>query len=340
MDSPAIVIVGSINMDLVVRAAHVPAPGETVLGHDFLTIPGGKGANQAVGVARLGGRSVMIGRVGDDAFGQRLLAGLRENHVDVTAVKTTPNVASGIAMIVVGDNGENSITVAGGANLQVSPADVDAAQEALRSARVCLLQLELPVPTVLHTIELCRRFGVEVILDPAPAPSGTAPDGLFRAEIVTPNQSEAAQLTGLPANATPAQIVRALTDKGCRTVVLKRGAEGAHIYSCASPPLTKGGQGGVTGDQPASSAESSAPTGQAVPGYSVHVVDSTAAGDAFTAALAVARAREWPIDRAVQLANAAGALACTRLGAQPSLPTAHEAEKLMTLANAFKPDED
>lgn len=323
MDARPIVIVGSINMDLVVRAAHVPAPGETVLGRDFLTIPGGKGANQAVGVARLGGRSVMVGRVGDDAFGQRLLAGLRENYVDVSAVQTTPNVASGIAMIVVGDDGENSITVAGGANLHVSPADVDAAQDALRAARVCLLQLELPMPTVLHTIALCRRFGVEVILDPAPAPTGPAPDGLFLADLVTPNQSEAAQLTGLPTNATPAQIIRALTDKGCRTIVLKRGADGAHIYSCAK-----------------SSTDSSAPAGQAIPGYTVHVVDTTAAGDAFTAALAVARARDWPIDRAVQLANAAGALACTRLGAQPSLPTAHEAEKLMTLANDFKPDVD
>lgn len=302
-NNSSIVIVGSINMDLVARAAHVPAPGETVLGREFATIPGGKGANQAVGVARLGGQAVMIGRVGRDGFGERLLAGLRENGVDTAHVPATPGVASGIAMIVVGDDGENAITVASGANFEVTPADVDAAEDALRAARVCLLQLELPMTTVLHAIERCRRLGVEVILDPAPAPAGPAPDELFTADLVTPNESEAAQLTGLPPDADPAEIVRAMTDRGCRTVVLKRGAEGAHLYS---------------------------PEGsRAVPGYPVRVVDTTAAGDAFTAALAVARARNWPLDRAVQFANAAGALACTRLGAQPSLPGLAEVTDLM-----------
>lgn len=301
--NPAIAIIGSINMDLVVRAGHVPAPGETVLGREFATIPGGKGANQAVGVARLGGRAVMIGRVGSDAFGERLLAGLRENGVDVAHVQTTPGAASGIAMIVVADDGENAITVASGANFQVTPADVDAAAEALRAARVCLLQLELPMPTVLHAIETCRRLGVEVVLDPAPAPAGPAPDALFQADIVTPNESEAAQLTGLTPDAEPGAIIRALTGRGCRTVVLKRGAEGAHLYSPEA-------------DRP-------------VPGFQVKPVDTTAAGDAFTAALAVARAQGRPLEEAVRFANAAGALACTRLGAQPSLPTAAEVKRLL-----------
>ncbi|HOB75186.1 MAG TPA: ribokinase [Phycisphaerae bacterium] len=302
-NSSSIVIVGSINMDLVVRAPHVPALGETVLGREFATIPGGKGANQAVGVARLGAQAIMIGRVGGDDVGERLLAGLRANGVDTTHVQTTPEVASGIAMIVVADDGENAITVAGGANLEVTPADVDAAEDALRGARVCLLQLELPMPTVLHTIERCRRLGVEIILDPAPAPAGAAPDGLFAADIITPNESEAAQLTGLRPDADPAEIVRAITTRGCRTVVLKRGAQGAHLYS------TEGNR--------------------AVPGFAVQPVDTTAAGDAFTAALAVARARDWPLDQAVRFANAAGALACTRLGAQPSLPRAEEVDRLL-----------
>jgi len=307
-DTPRIVIVGSINMDLVVRAAHVPAPGETVLGRDFATIPGGKGANQAVGVARLGGQALMIGRVGDDAFGERLLAGLRANGVDVAGVRLTSGVASGIAMIVVADNGENAITVASGANFEVTPEDVDAAQDALRSARVCLLQLELPMPTVLHAIDLCRRLGVEIILDPAPAPVGPAYDGLFAADVVTPNESEAAQLTGLPQDAPPAEIIRALATRGCHTVVLKRGPRGAHLYSPE--------------------------TSRAIRGFSVEVVDTTAAGDAFTAALAVARARDWPMDRAVHYANAAGALACTKLGAQPSLPAEQEVEALLAFVGA------
>ena len=301
--APPIVIVGSINMDLVVRAAHVPAPGETVLGQDFMTIPGGKGANQAVGVARLGGNAYMIGRVGADAFGERLLAGLRENGVDTTRVQTTPDAASGIAMIVVADSGENAITVASGANFKVTPADIDASEDLLRGARVCLLQLELPMETVLHTIALCRRLGVETILDPAPAPAGALPDGLFEATIVTPNESEASLLTGLPAESPPAQIAGVISSRGSKAVVLKRGAQGAAYFA----------------------SEGSAN----VAGFSVKAVDTTAAGDAFTAALAVARAQGDGLSNAVRFANAAGALAYTCLGAQPSLPTLAAVKKLL-----------
>ncbi|GMV95822.1 MAG: ribokinase [Phycisphaerae bacterium] len=300
---PRIVIIGSVNMDLVVRASHVPAPGETVLGGAFATIPGGKGANQAVGVARLGAEAVMVGRVGDDAFGRRLLAGLRENGVETSFVRETPETPSGIALIVVGDDGQNAITVAGGANARVSPADVDAARPALGGARVCLLQLELPVETVLHAIELCRRLGVETILDPAPAPVG-APEALFQVDVLTPNESEAALLTGLSGSAEPRRIAEALVARGAGGVVLKRGADGAYVFA--------------------------PPTAGEVPGFAVQVVDSTAAGDAFTAALAVARAAGQPLESAVRFANAAGALACTKLGAQPSLPTLADVNALLT----------
>lgn len=300
----SIVIVGSINMDLVVRTAHVPAPGETVLGRDFSTIPGGKGANQAVAAARLGGRAIMVGRVGDDDLGRQLIAGLKANGVDSTHVHPTADVASGIAMIVVADDGENAITVASGANFQVTPADIDAAESVLRSARVVLLQLELPVETVTYTIELCRRHGVETILDTAPAPASDVPDALFSADIVTPNESEAARLTGLPATSDTQAVAAALHARGCRSVVLKLGRRGAY---------------------------SSFPDGAlAVPGFEVDAVDTTAAGDAFTAALAVARARGWTLPKAARFANGAGAVACTKWGAQPSMPTSNEVNDLIS----------
>ncbi len=304
-DAPGpIAVVGSINMDLVVRTAHVPAPGETVLGRDFSEIPGGKGANQAVAVARLGARAIMVGRVGNDDLGRRLIAGLKADGVDCTHVLTTPGVASGIAMIVVAGSGENAITVASGANFRVTPADVDAAESVLRSARVCLLQLELPVETVVHAIELCRQVGVETILDTAPAPASEVPDDLFHADIVTPNESEAARLTHLPAASEPQVIAAALHAWGCESLVLKLGERGAYVSS---------------------------PDGEfAVPGFMVDTVDTTAAGDAFTGALAVARARGSALLEATRLANRAGALACTRWGAQPSMPTGDQLNALIS----------
>ena len=245
----------------------------------------------------------MIGRVGDDDFGRRLRKELRSAGVNDDHVLTTPDVASGIAMIVVEDRGENAITVASGANFSVTPADVDRAEAVIRKAKVCLLQLELPVETVLHTIDLCQRHGVETILDTAPAPTPPVPDGLFQADIVTPNESEAAALTGLPIDAEPQAVADALRAKGCRTIVLKLGHRGSHVF---------------------------APDGNgSAAGFAIEPVDTTAAGDAFTAALAVARAAGRPPVEAARFANAAGALACTKLGAQPSMPTRDQVCDLM-----------
>lgn len=293
-----VIIVGSINMDLVVAAPHVPAPGETVLGRDFATIPGGKGANQAVAVARLGGNVMMVGRIGDDDIGPRLLAGLQKNGVDCTHVRTTFGMASGIAMIVVEESGENAITVASGANFKVTPEDVDAAESVLRHAQVCVVQLELPVETVAYTIDLCRRHGVETILDPAPAPRGSLPAAFFDADIISPNETEAAALTQLPADASPEKVAGALRARGCRGIILKLGQRGAYISAQDVETL--------------------------VAGFKVNPVDTTAAGDAFTGALAVARSEGREFLDAVRFANAAGALACTKRGAQPSMPTRDE----------------
>jgi ribokinase len=303
MASNPIVIVGSINMDLVVRTPCIPAGDQTVSGRDCAALPGGKGANQAVAVARLGGQAVMIGRVGGDAFGETLLSGLKSNGVECTWVKSTPGVASGVAVISVADSGEKAITPAGGANLMVTPADVDAAEEVIRKAKVCLLQLEIPLETVEHAIALCRRHDVETILDTAPVPKNGLSDPLLRADVVSPNESEAAQLTGLSATKSPQAVAAALSKRGCRSVVLKLGQHGAYVFS---------------------------PEGEsAVPGFAVPVADTTAAGDAFTAALAVTRSWGWKLTEAIRFANAAGALACTRMGAQPSMPTLAEVEALL-----------
>ena len=304
-EQPNILVVGSINMDLVVRTRHMPAPGETVLGGDFATSPGGKGANQAVAVARLGGACRMIGRVGDDAFGQTLLEGLRAEGIDCTRVLATPDTPSGVALIVVDSRGENSIVVAGGANAALTPDDVFGHEEAFEDADLVVLQLELPLPTVRAAADLARRNRCKVVLDPAPAPRQLC-EALFHVDLLTPNVTEAEQLTGARAldDRADKTVASDLIQRGAKAVALKLGARGAvavqadgHFYRA--------------------------------PAYKVSVVDTTAAGDAFTAAVALALAQDRPLRDAIQFANAAGALACTRLGAQSAMPTADEVRFLI-----------
>jgi len=309
MEKPCILVVGSINMDLVVRAPHIPAGGETVLGSDFATYPGGKGANQAVAVARLGGACRMIGCVGRDAFGEQLLAGMKSEGIDYTHIQVTPDTPTGVALIIVDAKGENSIVVASGANHRLSPDDIFAAEEAFRGARVVVLQLELTLPTVRAAIDLARRNGCKIILDPAPALK-KLPEELFRVDIITPNVGEAELITGRNAGEEWCDklVASDLIARGAAAVVLKLGHRGSMVVTADEHFYT-------------------------VPAYKVSVVDTTAAGDAFTAALAVASARGEKPHQAAKFANAAGALACTKFGAQPSMPTANEVRELMAEQN-------
>lgn len=299
-----IVVIGSINMDIVCRTPRRPEPGETVLGRDALFIPGGKGANQAVGAARLGARVHFLGRVGDDAFGSQLLKGLGENGVHADYVKTTEGVSSGCALILVDDNGENSIVVAPGANHRLTPEDIQGAESLIEAAGFVLLQLEIPLESVIEAVSICRRHGVFTILDPAPAPPDGLPDSLFRVDLLTPNRGEAEALLGIETGDIMTILGR-LRERGAGCVVLKRGAVGAVIFQ----------KGGAV----------------EVDSFKVNVVDTTAAGDAFTAALAVALNEGMGMEKAVRFANAAGALCCTRLGAQSSLPYRKDVESLCCL---------
>ena len=306
-EEPLILVVGSVNMDLVVRGPHMPSPGETVLGTEFKTSPGGKGANQAVAISRLGGNCRMIGCVGDDSFGEQLLANLKDDGVGCEAIVTTSDAATGVAMIFVDSAGENAIVVASGANHRVTPDDnIYPNEELFAQAAVVVLQLELPLVTVQAAIRLARRHGCKVILDPAPAPK-KMPEELCEVDIISPNITEAELITGKKAGLEERinkQIASDLIALGARAVLLKMGSRGSMVVTAEGNFYT-------------------------VRPYKVQVVDTTAAGDAFTAAICVGVARGEKLRQAAKFANAAGALACTQLGAQSAMPTADEVKLLM-----------
>jgi len=300
-----ILVVGSINMDLVVRSEHMPSPGETVLGEGFVTSPGGKGANQAVAAARLGARCSMLGRVGEDAFGQALLKGLIDEGVDCAGVLVTDQAASGVAMVIVDARGENSIVVAGGANQHLTPDDVFSREAAFKAADAVALQLELPLPTVRAAIDVAKRNACKVILDPAPMPKSLWAS-ICEVDVITPNVTEAERITGTKTGEERADmnIALDLIARGAAAAVLKLGSRGSMV-------VTADGQMARVG------------------AYNVDIVDTTAAGDAFNAALALCAAEGMDLPAAAKFANAAGALACTRLGAQSAMPTRDEVRMLM-----------
>ncbi len=312
---PAIVVVGSLNMDFVVSVEQLPAPGETVLGRNFRMFPGGKGANQACAAARLGGNSAavrMIGRVGYDIFADHLKASLAAAGVDVTAVHATKSEATGVALIWVDRAGQNSIVVASGANDELAAADVEAMRSVFRGARLALFQLETPLDTVAAALDVARQEGLTTILDPAPAQ--TLPGELLGlVDILTPNESEALRLLGrAPSRISPAEAVElaeALRRMGPKTVIVKLGDQGCF----ADGGLTKGH----------------------FPGFAVEVKDTTAAGDTFNAALAVALAEGAPLDHALRFANAAAAISVTRAGAQASAPLRLEVDAFLAGVPAF-----
>lgn len=294
-----IVVVGSLNMDMVVRTPHLPNTGETVIGSDFRNYPGGKGANQAVAAARLGAQVKLVGRVGADSFGDILLDTLAQAGVDTTHVVQLENEASGVAFITVDDGGQNTIVVASGANGSLSPEDVSAAEAAFSNASVLLVQLECPLAAVERAIQLAKRHGAKVVLNPAPAQLLDA-SLLKRVDYLIPNQTELALLAGQDSIQSAVQVLR---EHGVGRLVVTMGSEGALV---------------VDGE-----------FHRKIPTYPVQVVDTTAAGDAFAGAFAVGLTEGLSTTQATLWGNAAGALAVTRPGAQPSLPTRGEFDSFL-----------
>ncbi|MBT3199960.1 MAG: ribokinase [Phycisphaerales bacterium] len=304
-EQPTVLVVGSANMDIVVRVGQMPAPGQTIPGEGFTMSPGGKGANQAVAASRAGAKCIMLGRVGDDPFGHTLKTILAAEDIDCEHLMITPDIPTGTAMIMVDRLGENSIVVSGGANLALTPDDIFPRTELFEQADIVILQLEVPMPTVRAAMDLARRHSCKIVLDPSPV-RGRLPDELLAVDIITPNAVEAEQITGLQAAEERAdrQVASQLIERGAQAAVLKTGARGSLVVSA---------EGEIARVQP----------------YKVDIVDTTGAGDAFTGNLAVAVARGKTLAQAAKIANAAGALACTKFGAQTAIPTQDEINILM-----------
>jgi ribokinase len=301
MTKGPIVVLGSVNADLALRCERLPRPGETVHGEDFQTVPGGKGANQAVAAARLGGRVEFIGCVGDDAFGAAARATLVREGVGTAGLRTRAGVPTGVAMILVERSGQNSIALAAGANASVDAALVDDAAATIACASLLVCQLETPLAAVQHAIGIARRHGVPVLLNPAPA-QPLAPALLSEVDILVPNESEAALLLAAPSGALDAAAAAAAL----------RG------HNAATVIVTLGGEGVCIADERGT---------RRWPAPRVQAVDTTGAGDTFIGAFAVARQEGLGTDDAVRFAQRAAALSVTRAGAMASMPTRAECDR-------------
>ncbi len=306
-----IVVVGSINIDLIFRMPRMPEAGETLLGLGFSTAPGGKGSNQAVAAARLGGQVAMVGCVGNDDFGRVMTGSLEAACVDIKDVQVLDSTPTGVAAILLDQKGENRIIVTQGANHQLTPQVVDRAAELIGSARMLVAQLEIPLESVMQAAALAHQVGVKVLLNTAPA--HRLPEGLLElVDVLVCNLGEARLLTGSAEDSSPGEILERLYRLCPRMVV-----------------MTLGGQGSLA----------KTPAGQIqAPAYPVEVKDTTGAGDAFVGGLAVALLEGKTPEQALRWGNAAGAIACQRLGAQPSLPRRDEVLNLLGIEQDEKRD--
>lgn len=306
MSRPRIVVVGSSNIDMVVKTDRIPAAGETRLGGEFVMVPGGKGANQAVCAAKLGAEVTLVARVGDDVFGEKSLANFKAAGIDTAYVVMDKSLPSGVALIAVDEHGENAIVVAPGGNSALSPADVDAAAPAIAEADAVVLQLEIPRETVEHAVRLAKSLGRRVVLNPAPVrhlPRAVLPS----VDVLVPNEHEAAALLGqnaLNANDIPNAAAR-LRQTGAGSVVITLGSAGAYV----SGPGEEG----------------------FVEALKVKAVDTTAAGDAFTASLACGIAEGRSLREAAEFAARVAAITVTRMGAQSSMPSRDEVDRYRQL---------
>ena len=299
-----IAVLGDINQDFVIRAERMPRPGETLVGSDLRLVPGGKCANQAVTAARLGAAVTLIGRVGADVFGEALVANFEREGIDISFIERDPDEATGTAFITLAPSGENAILVCMGANGAISPEQADSAAEVIARAEMLLLQLGAPLEAVLRGMEIAHEAGTPVLFDPAPVHGDLTP--MWRhVAVATPNETEAEAITGAPVTDLPQALTAAawLRERGVRLAVITLGAQGALALDDDGARLVRG--------------------------YAVEVADTTGAGDAFAGALGVRLAEGAPVEEALAFANAAGAVAASRFGAQPSLPTRAEVGALM-----------
>tara|TARA_B100000575_G_C23143524_1_gene666567 strand:+ start:9045 stop:9977 length:933 start_codon:yes stop_codon:yes gene_type:complete len=300
-----IVVIGSTNVDMIIKGDRIPKSGETLIGGKFFKAAGGKGANQAVAAARAGGKVTFLSRVGNDVFGQDAIQGYRNDKIDVSHIKVDQTESTGIALILVDSKGENCISVASGANMKLDQSDIKDATFELDKADVVLMQLETPIETIEYIIKLLKNRQVKIILNPAPALK-ISDDLLTHLTIITPNETEVELLTGVPVNdkKDALKASRILLDKGVKNVIITMGKKGAFLHTKLNYKF--------------------------IPAFEVSALDTTAAGDTFNGALAVAVAEGKALEDAVEYANAAAAISVTKMGAQPSIPLKKEIEDFLS----------
>ena len=298
-----IVVIGSSNTDMVIRTKNLPRPGETVLGGTFFMNAGGKGANQAVACARLGGAVTFVCKTGNDVFGHQAYHLFDDEGIDPSYVFSDPKNPSGVALILVDDNAENSIAVASGSNSNLVTADIDNSLDAIENSEIVLMQLEIPIKTIEYAAQIAKSRGKMVILNPAPAPTEPLPLSILKnIDLITPNETEAELISGIPVVDETSAIAAAkrMAELGVKKIIITMGSKGAMLYEDGEAEL--------------------------IPSIRVKAVDTTAAGDCFNGALTIAISEGRSLKDAVLFANRAAAISVTRPGAQVSMPYRHEVD--------------